>query len=101
MFTVPSLFDASALSGTDVSANIMGGVPVTAFASTRSCDEIQRESEQDRRRRGWRVGLVAVLAITLVAHTAAVALDTSAASAATVVTRVRGMCWSTATAAQL
>jgi hypothetical protein len=73
---------------------------VIAFASTRSCDEIQRESEQDRRRCGWRVGLVAVLAITLMADTAAVALDTSVASAATVDARVRGMCWSTAAAAK-
>jgi len=56
--------------GTDVSANTIGAVPVTAFASTRSRHEIQRESEQDRRRRGWRVG--------------SVALNTSVASAATV-----------------
>jgi hypothetical protein len=70
----------------DVNANI-GAVPVTAFASTRSCDEIQRESEEDRRRRGRRVELVAVLAITLVAHTAAVALNTSVASAAIVDTK--------------
>jgi hypothetical protein len=58
------------------------------FASTRSCHEIQRGSEQDRRRRGWRVGLVAVLAITLVAHAAAIALDTGLAAAATVDERV-------------
>jgi hypothetical protein len=68
----------------DVSANTTGAVPVIAFASTRSRHEIQRESEQDR----WRVGLVAVLAITLVVHAAAVALDTRVA--ATVDTRVRG-----------
>ena len=37
---------------TNVSANMIGAAPVTAFASTRSRHEIPRESEQDRRRRG-------------------------------------------------
>ena len=49
---------------TDVNANTTAR-PGHRFASTRSCDEIQRESEQDRRRRG----LVFVLAITRVGGT--------------------------------
>jgi hypothetical protein len=45
--------------------------------------------------------LLAVLAITLVANTAAIAFNTSVASAATFDPKTRGMCWSTATAARI